>query len=256
MKIKFVLLVFLVLIFSISGILLIKGNNTKSKKNKKQNNGFDIVELFTSEGCSSCPPADEAVASIAKVYPDNVYVLAFHVDYWNHLGWKDEFSDPDYSERQREYAAFFNNRNIYTPQVIVNGKKEFVGSNSSLLQSTIESELKNTTNNTINVIITSNDDKNVFVNYKVDNNNESQLNIALIQLNASTAVKRGENKGRKLEHINIVRDFKTVLLNKKQSGTVKLTLPAGLSKGNFKVIAFLQHKNDLLIDGVKKIALQ
>ncbi len=256
MKIKFILIVLPVLIFSISGMLLIKGNNTKSKKNKTQNIGFAIVELFTSEGCSSCPPADEAVASMAKVYPQNVYVLAFHVDYWNHLGWKDQFSDPDYTERQRQYAAFFNNNNIYTPQVIVNGKKEFVGSNSSLLQSTIESELRNTMNNNIKMIATGNDGKNISVNYKVDNSDESQLNIALIQVNASTAVKRGENKGRKLEHINIVRDFKTVLLNKKQSGTVKLTLPAGLSKGNFKVIAFLQHKNDLLIDGVKEIALE
>src|ERR1700688_4626798 len=74
--------------------------------------GFALVELFTSEGCSSCPPADEAVGRL-KGFEKNVYVLSFHVDYWNNFGWKDIFSNPAYSTRQQEYGSFFHISNIY-----------------------------------------------------------------------------------------------------------------------------------------------
>src|SRR4051812_5442425 len=85
------------------------------------NTGFAVVELFTSEGCSSCPPAEEAVAGLVKDYTSNVYVVSFHVDYWNYLGWKDEFSSAGFTSRQQQYAAVFNINSIYTPQAIVNG---------------------------------------------------------------------------------------------------------------------------------------
>jgi len=103
--------------------------------------GFAVVELFTSEGCSSCPPADEILAKIAREYPDNVYVLGFHVDYWDRLGWRDIYSSADYTHRQQKYAQLFNLNSIYTPQAIVNGKHEFVGSNESSLRSAIEEGL-------------------------------------------------------------------------------------------------------------------
>src|SRR5947209_3544323 len=88
--------------------------------------GFAVVELFTSEGCSSCPAADETLAKVAREYPENVYVLGFHVDYWDRLGWKDVYSSADYTNRQREYAQQFNLNSIYTPEVVVNGRVEFV----------------------------------------------------------------------------------------------------------------------------------
>src|SRR3954465_6750353 len=82
-------------------------------------NGFALVELYTSEGCSSCPPADKLVAKIAQEYKDKeVYVLTYHVDYWNRLGWKDVFSDPASSARQRAYSGFLNVDGVYTPQAI------------------------------------------------------------------------------------------------------------------------------------------
>ena len=102
--------------FSISG-------NKPVKKELMTETGFAVVELFSSEGCSSCPPADELTIKLSKEYKRNVYFLGYHVDYWDHIGWKDKFSKADYTERQRQYAAKFNLNSIYTPQVIVNGKK-------------------------------------------------------------------------------------------------------------------------------------
>src|SRR5476651_2422634 len=111
-------------------------NFKKTVPSKANNQRFAVVELFTSEGCSSCPPADEAIAKLQKESNGKpVYILAFHVDYWNRLGWKDVFSNADYSERQNEYAKYLRLESVYTPQVVVNGKKEFVGSEESTLQS-------------------------------------------------------------------------------------------------------------------------
>src|SRR5476651_2318953 len=105
-------------------------------------NGFVLIELFTSEGCSSCPPADELVARVQKEDKDKpVYILAYHVDYWNNLGWKDQFSSPAYSQRQRQYAAWLK-AEVYTPQIVVNGKKEFVGSEEGTLRNAIQSGLQ------------------------------------------------------------------------------------------------------------------
>src|SRR5437870_9783817 len=89
-----------------------------------------VVELFTSEGCSSCPPADELLARLEREQPvANARVIALeeHVDYWNQLGWNDRFSNSLFRGRQNDYARFFRTENIYTPQMIVNGQAEFVG---------------------------------------------------------------------------------------------------------------------------------
>src|SRR5271167_2275510 len=90
-----------------------------------------VVELFTSEGCSSCPPADDVLASLAMQNAvDGVQIipLGMHVDYWNYLGWGDRFSSPQFSDRQQQYARMFNSNEVYTPQMIVDGTEQFVGS--------------------------------------------------------------------------------------------------------------------------------
>src|SRR6186997_2744530 len=131
-----------IIVFSVS--LLTISFSTASLKNKiaKKQDGFVLIELFTSEGCSSCPPADEALEEIQKKYNDkNVLVLGYHVDYWNKLGWKDVFSDASFTQRQEYYSRIFHLNSIYTPQVVVNGKSEFVGSNKEKLISSIEEQL-------------------------------------------------------------------------------------------------------------------
>jgi hypothetical protein len=115
----------------------------------RSSTGFAVVELFTSEGCSSCPAADDAVAVVARDYPQNVFVLGFHVDYWNRLGWKDGYSSAAYTDRQGEYATAFSLNGIYTPQVVVNGKTEFVGSDKNKLDRAIKNELNENTTVTI-----------------------------------------------------------------------------------------------------------
>ena len=97
---------------------------------QRQRTGVAVVELFTSQGCSSCPPADTALQQVERVAKERnlrVYCLSFHVDYWNRLGWNDPYSHADYSARQATYAAKKTDNNLYTPQMIVNGTDEFVG---------------------------------------------------------------------------------------------------------------------------------
>jgi hypothetical protein len=209
--------------------------------------GFAVVELFTSEGCSSCPPADEAVAKIVRDYKDNVFVLCFHVDYWNSLGWKDIFSSPDYTARQREYAQTFRLNSIYTPQVVVNGKSQFVGSDESRLKAAIGDELSKAKNSEMSIHAVVKDGKQIAVSWQIPNAGQRSFCVALIQSAATSEVLRGENGGKKLHHVHVVRDFKTIKPGSMPGGIVELTVPAGLTAGDCTVISFLQDKNSLVI---------
>src|SRR5438132_289864 len=131
------ILITAILFVAIKGSLTWFSNDAViSNNNTGQQTGIAVVELFTSEGCSSCPPADAIAAKITSEFK-NVYVLGFHVDYWNSLGWKDEFSNAAWTNRQQQYASHFELSSIYTPQMVVNGKTELVGSNEQLLRKTI-----------------------------------------------------------------------------------------------------------------------
>src|SRR6187551_4135793 len=131
-----------IIVFSVSLLTISFSTASLKKKTAKEQDGFALIELFTSEGCSSCPPADEALEEIQKKYSDkDVLVLSYHVDYWNKLGWKDIFSDASFTQRQEYYSNIFRLNSIYTPQVVVNGKKEFLGSNKSKLISSVEEQL-------------------------------------------------------------------------------------------------------------------
>jgi hypothetical protein len=214
--------------------------DSSSQKNiaaSNAGNGFAVVELFTSEGCSSCPPADNAVAKLLKEY-NSVYVLGYHVDYWDNLGWKDTFSSADYTRRQKNYARILKS-GIYTPQVIVNGEAQFVGSDENKLHTAINKDLKESPQQDLSITATQNDNT-IKVSYQT--NSSHNLNIALVQLNAETKVQRGENHGATLHHVNIVRNFQTIAL-KNTTGNVSLNLPAGLSAKDCAVIAFTQDAN-------------
>ncbi len=230
--------------------------DSSKKKNIATNNagnGFAVVELFTSEGCSSCPPADAAVAKILKEYNSNVYVLGFHVDYWDNLGWKDAFSSAAYTQRQRNYARALNLSTVYTPQVVVNGEEEFVGSNEGRLQNTINKDLKETPAQTLSVTAKTNGN-GVDVSYQTNATNDN-LNIALIQSSAVSKVQRGENSGETLHHVNIVRNIQTVDL-KNTSGNISINLPAGLSAKDCQIIAFIQNAENMKIIAAAKTDIQ
>ncbi|MGE5108140.1 MAG: DUF1223 domain-containing protein [Sphingobacteriales bacterium] len=212
--------------------------------NNNMKNGIAVVELFTSEGCSSCPPADEVAAAIQKEFPDNVFVLGFHVDYWDYIGWKDEYSNAAFTKRQQDYAEHFALRSIYTPEIVLNGEKEFVGSNSNKLHNEVEAALNNSLKETIVLSTSETENNTITVNYIYSNKEKAIINFALVQLTATSNVKRGENSGRKLHHINVVRDFKTVEV---VSGKINLTIPAGLSTKDVKIIAYAQEKSSLKV---------
>ncbi len=235
----FCLLIFILISFGYAA-------NKKTMIKKYAADGFAVVELFTSEGCSSCPPADKAVALIQEQFPGQVYLLGFHVDYWNNLGWTDKFSMPAFSNRQRRYGEVFELNSIYTPQIVVNGHVQFTGSDKNKLQHTVSGELAGNKNIHLELMAECKDQKNVLVNIQGSADNSSLLNIALVQVHANSDVRSGENKGMNLSHINIVRELKIV-----NTGTFTTTfvLPEGLSSGNCKIIAFVQNKLNMRIYG-------
>jgi hypothetical protein len=191
--------------------------------------GFAVVELFTSEGCSSCPPADALVAKVQKESADKpLYILAFHVDYWNRLGWKDVFSNHDYSSRQYQYSKWLRSSEVYTPQAIVNGRTEFVGSDEKSLRNTIKTELEKPAKTEVSLSNVKVEGDNATVQYHTEGAmNSSALLIALVEKNAITKVKSGENGGRTLAHVQIVTQLKSIALKSNTNGAESIALPHG-----------------------------
>ncbi len=226
--------------------------NTAASLLLKENMSPSVVELFTSEGCSSCPSADKLFAEAQNEFNESTIVLTYHVDYWDRLGWKDRFSNSIYSNRQRQYAQHFNLESIYTPQAIVNGKTEFVGSNKSALWNAI-SNYKSLSNIVIETEIDLVNDKQFSLKYNYpDLHTNEQVVFALILKNASTQVLRGENRGAILSHINIVQD----LVQKNESkGIATFSLPNNFTKENYFVVAFIQNNRSLEITNAKKVKI-
>jgi len=244
-----VFIVLVAVVFTTAGFTIKNKTSIKETTHAAPSKGFAVVELFTSEGCSSCPLADETVARLLSKNIENVYILAYHVDYWDRLGWKDPFSKSQYSERQNQYASRFNLNSVYTPQVIVNGSSEFVGSDEEKLTHTVENNLNKETDQNINITSKKNSN-NVTVNYEINRSDEVFLNVALVQAEATTSVKRGENGGRTLHHVNIVRALKTI--DAKGKGNVILEIPNEISNLPLQIIAFTQSKKSFQILGADK----
>jgi hypothetical protein len=228
---------------------IIKSN--KKHPSAKAAKGFAVVELFTSEGCSSCPSADEAIAKLLSKNIVNTYILSYHVDYWNRLGWKDQFSQQAYSARQQQYARSLSLEGVYTPQAIVNGTEQFVGSNESRLNNAVNSGLNGATSD-VN-ITAARKNSSLVIDYKISGNETLLLNTAIVLLEATTEVKRGENGGRTLRHVNIVRDLKVT--EAKGSGELTMELPAELINKPFKLIAYTQAKQSLKVLGADEVDL-
>ena len=161
-----------------------------------------VVELFTSQGCSSCPPADLFLTELARNRPD-VLALAFHVTYWNELGWTDPFSLEAATQRQSRYAERFGD-GAYTPEIVVDGRRDVVGSSRSQVNAAIEAaEHANTTLATISVRSTT-DGLSIDVGAGTGN---AELLLIGLDSTHQTNVSRGENGGRKLTESNVVRSI-------------------------------------------------
>ncbi|MES2377005.1 MAG: DUF1223 domain-containing protein [Bacteroidota bacterium] len=216
--------------------------------------GFAVIELFTSEGCSSCPPADDLVSKIQKEYRDQpVYILAYHVDYWNRLGWRDVFSNAAYSARQYEYAKYLKIPQVYTPQIVVNGKKEFVGSEEGTLRNAVKGSLKQDASAQITLTDLKTNGGKATLHYQTERNGtNSVLLLALVEKAAVSNVKAGENRGRKLAHVQIIRELQTVVLSNGRSGAESINLPKEFNPQGWEVIALIQNTNTGEIIGATK----
>lgn len=220
---------------------------------------FAVVELFTSEGCSSCPPADEVLQELTKIAQrqnKEIYTLGFHVDYWNYLGWRDPFSQEEFTERQRYYARVFNARSVYTPQMIINGNVSFGGYDYSRAQKEIDKALSKSASDQKLFITTSEISFNkILMQYKIEGMTpNSLLNFALIQKKAHSDVTSGENAGKNLDHVHVVKDFKTLDLDK-PTGQYSLSLPNGTNPQDFLIIVFIQNATDMTVSAVAQINL-
>ncbi len=206
-----------------------------------------VLELFTSEGCSSCPPADKLLPELIKL-DSNIIALSFHVDYWNRLGWEDPFSSSEYSERQRNYARQLHLESVYTPQLVVNGEYELVGSNRSKAESTIKMALKEKAQVKLtidNVQMTNG--KISFVVHSGGDFKKTDLLAALVQKHAMINVRAGENSGAKLSHTNVVRAFLRQTTADKNE--FELDMPPGIAKDDLQLVIYTQQKKDLKITG-------
>jgi len=221
---------------------------------KKSYKSFALLELFTSEGCSSCPPADRLLPQLSST-DASIIPLSFHVDYWDRYGWKDPFSNAAFTGRQGEYAKEFKLESIYTPQLVINGEYELVGSNKASAEEDIRKSLKENAllQLTIDDVKKENDKLSVSCHLKGDFQNCDVL-AAIVQKHAEVHVKAGENLGAKLSHINVVRSF--LKLPAKEKMDLQIPVPVEMAddksstdKQNWQLIIYTQRKDDLKITG-------
>jgi len=236
----------LILVISLASFLIPKAVNSNKTLKNPLHKGFAFVELYTSEGCSSCPPADEVFRKIQGEYKNmKVYLLAFHVDYWNRLGWKDIFSQSSYSTRQRQYAEWLKLESVYTPQAIVNGKTEFIGSEEGKLRNSIKSQLNQSDSWELSLSSPRMESKSVITHFNINQSPGAHysINLALVQKYGISHVQGGENEGRTLSHVQIVRNLKTQNLGNSTQGDIRIDLPEGFSTKDLELIAFIQNQN-------------
>jgi hypothetical protein len=215
--------------------------------------GFAVVELFTSQGCSSCPAADKNLGEIirkAEAEGRPVFGLSFHVDYWNYIGWKDPYSTREFTKRQTSYVRALNTNSTYTPQMIVNGNTEFVGSNVLMAEKVIEEALKQKPLYTITLSEFTITEDEVHFTYSLDKSpSEEILNLAIVERDVENDVLKGENIGKKLHHENVVRSLTTLPLQ--QHGRVELKT-SGINLPKASIIAYAQAKNLHVVAAVSK----
>ncbi|MRX68608.1 DUF1223 domain-containing protein [Flavobacterium resistens] len=228
------------------------GNSIFSQNNKDKK-GFAFLELYTSEGCSSCPPADELMGKIQHEYKDsNVFVLSYHVDYWDKQGWKDVFSNAANTKRQYDYAKFMEKDPIYTPQLIINGKIDYIGSQETAVQNGIRTALLKPAVTEITLEASKQENK-LNLNYNINKiSKNNRLYVAVVQKAAKSNVKRGENANHVLSHFQIVRSLNGFALTGNQKGNVSLSLPKGFNSKDFEIIGFVQDMNSGIILGANR----
>jgi hypothetical protein len=217
-----------------------------------------IVELFTSEGCSSCPPADHLLSVLDEDQPipgAHILVLSEHVDYWNRLGWTDPYSAAAFSDRQQRYASALRSE-TYTPQMIVDGRVQFVGNDAQRARQAIEvaSRLPKTPIGLQRL----EDTLQVQIGALPAKATDAEVVLAIAESNLQSSVDRGENAGRRLRHTAVVR--RLTVLGPLKSGapfstSAGLRLNPAWKRENLRAVVFIQERKTLRILGAASLRL-
>jgi len=211
-----------------------------------------VVELFTSEGCSSCPAADTVLARLAATQPikgAHIIALSEHVDYWNQLGWRDPFSSAAYSRRQSEYASAFRSDQVYTPQMVVDGQTEFVGSDERAAGAAI-AEAARKSKAQVTVALSSGNSATVRVSGLHGGVGPVDVYAAVTESGLVSQVANGENAGRRLTHAAVVRRLErigTIGASGAFDGIFHFEAPP--SGQDVRIVSFVQERNSRHIAG-------
>ena len=228
-------------------------------QNANSNRTPVIVELFTSEGCSSCPPADALLAKLDRDQPFqgvDLIVLGEHVDYWDNLGWHDRFSSHRFTERQGEYSARLGVDGVYTPQMIVDGTDQFVGNDAAHASRSIQRAAQS---EKIHLVLTHPVVADLSISSSLSSvgllrtsEDQSDIYVGLIDATDTTDVRNGENGGRRLQHAGVVRIMQRIgTLKDLGQGQLpfRLQAPSNVNLSNMRVVAFVQQKDQRAILG-------
>jgi hypothetical protein len=227
-----------------------------------------VVELFTSEGCSSCPPADALLARLDREQPvegAEVIALAQHVDYWNNLGWADPFSAHEFSERQGEYAARFGDDSVYTPQMVVDGGAEFPGGNSGRAFEAIARAAREPKAEVSLARMAEQADGALRLSVRVvrlpklSDGDTADVLLAVTESGLSSDVARGENAGHRLMHAGVVRSLTRIgylsAATPPFAGEPLVVLDKGWRRENLRAVVFLQEHTSKRVVGAAAIKL-
>jgi hypothetical protein len=240
--------ILLIIGLTCAGSVWVSGSSSRSDHDDGSRTPV-VVELFTSEGCSSCPPADLLLQKFdaQPIAGAQLIVLSEHVDYWNHIGWTDPYSSRAYSDRQSAYGKRLRLESVYTPQMIVDGDQEFVGSDSSVAKKALEKAAAQTGKIPVRVSGVRVEGGTVKAHVEAGPLPASMGKadvVFIVALNhAESQVARGENSGRRLTHVAVVRSLgKAGFLEQRESFSrdVAVKLEREMDPSQLRVIAFVQ----------------
>jgi hypothetical protein len=246
------------------GAIQRKGEKSSVAGSKSADNPSPVVvELFTSEGCSSCPPADALLLKLMETQrPEKGSIVALeeHVDYWDQLGWRDPFSSHEWTGRQENYAGTLGKGNVYTPEMVVDGRVEFVGSREWEAKRAIEEQARKTKASVSVTPGNSSDGKerfNIHVGKLPDPvaADTSEVWLAITETGLHSEVTRGENAGEDLHHAAVVRTLRKIgVANAKDpetsfAGEAAVAFDRNWKRDNLRAVVFVQEKNSRQIVG-------
>ncbi len=205
-----------------------------------------VVELYTSQGCNSCPPADALLGELAR--QPGIVALSFHVDYWNYLGWHDPFSNKKFTYRQKEYAMSFRQTGVYTPQMVIQGKSGEVGSDRKAVMQAIAEARKAKPGATVLLEKVGGNRLRAVVTTSAESKG-AEIWMALFDRRHATKVPRGENEGKTLTNFHVVREWRK--LGQVEGGKAEVTFTAASEKGEKRAGAaiIVQQPNAGLVLG-------